>query len=88
LLIVEHNFRIGVRIVVCKESCTTRWRIAVTALVDAPIILMLQVYLLKDNTFRHENTETNKQYSMITFPSDFLQACCNIPGSTNTPECY
>jgi hypothetical protein len=26
MLIVEHNFRIGIRIVVCKESSTTRWR--------------------------------------------------------------
>jgi hypothetical protein len=65
LLIVEHNFRIGVRIVVCKESCTTRWRIAVTALVDAPIILMLQVYLLKDNTFRHDEQITRFSREII-----------------------
>jgi hypothetical protein len=44
------SIRKDARIVVCKESCTTWWRIVVTVLVDAHIILTLHVYLLKDNT--------------------------------------
>ncbi|KAL5679205.1 hypothetical protein ACJX0J_005590 [Zea mays] len=58
----------GVQFQLSKAYVIKRGQIIVViALVDALIILMLQVYLLKDNTFRHENTETNKQYSLITF---------------------